>query len=92
MVELEFMGSRLVSLAVIPCKILPDGLMLLEGEEEKHFYSELQMISRVLYDSKRVAELWEAYVDIFYRRTGGTKLVFDYSDLLIVLEQSLTVK
>ena len=80
MVELEFKGSRLVSLAVIPYKILSDGLTLLEGEEEKHFYTEFQMISRLLYDSKKVAELWEAYVDIFYERTGGTKLVFDYSD------------
>ena len=79
MVELELKGSRLENLAVIPYKILSEGLRLLEGEEEQKFYSELDMISQLLYEPQKVLAIWEAYVDRFHTRNPGTELFFSYS-------------
>lgn len=79
LVELELVGSRLSQLKLIPYSVQPEGLSLLESEEEKQFYSDLELVSEVLYDPKKVVQLWEAFADVHYERKGETQLLLDYS-------------
>lgn len=79
LVQLELRGSHLAGLSLFPYKILPHGLALLTGDEEREFYQELEMLSELLYDPEKIAQLWAAFADIHYTQRGETKLVLDYS-------------
>lgn len=79
LVQLELLGSRLAGLKLLPYKVLPQGLELLTGEEERQFYQELEMLSELLYDPEKTDQLWAAFADFFYSRRSERELVLDYS-------------
>lgn len=78
-VELEFVGSRLGELRVVPYGIYPEGLALLKGAEREQFFEELEMLSRLLYDPEKTQELWAAFADLYYELSPEKELVLDYS-------------
>lgn len=78
-VELEFIGSLLGEIQVVPYGIYPEGLSLLKGAEREQFFEELELLSQLLPDTEKTQELWAAFADLYYGRRPEKELVLDYS-------------
>lgn len=65
MLQIQFAGSKLHSVNVLPYKILEDRLTLLQGADKSRFLDELKTFSDLLQDPQKMTSLWEAFADLW---------------------------
>lgn len=69
MVKAGVAKSGLVSIDVVPYKILPDSLRLLKESETPSFFSHLKAVSDPLMNDDTLNESWQGFLD-YYGKTG----------------------
>jgi poly-gamma-glutamate capsule biosynthesis protein CapA/YwtB (metallophosphatase superfamily) len=65
MLQIQFAGSKLHSVNIIPYKILEDRLALLQDTDKTKFLNELKSFSDLLEDPHKMTSLWEAFADLW---------------------------